>query len=89
MLVRIRVRGWENKEKKFDEHIELESAAEINKRLPVIAQHHISMLADAKDWLVEIEFLDEPDPLQRFFRLGSHPTHMAVPIILNRREEMN
>ena len=57
------------------------AAKDIDSRLPALAQRHAEAMAllDAPG-MVEIEFLDEPDPLQRYFRIGTDPAGMVMPI---------
>lgn len=44
-----------------------------------LAEKHADMLAGIAG-MVEIEFLDEPDESQRYFRIGTDPRGMAIPI---------
>ncbi len=47
--------------------------------LPKLAGDHARQSAE-RPTLIEIEFLDEPDQQQRFFRIGTDPKGMVQPI---------
>jgi hypothetical protein len=65
-----------------EETLELETD-EIESKLPEIASHHAKLVGD-RPFMVELEFLDEPDPETRYFRFGSDPTGMVKPIEVTR-----
>lgn len=45
-----------------------------------LGEKHARKLFNAPRHMVEIEFLDEPDPLQRFFRFGTDMQGMVNPV---------
>lgn len=55
--------------------------------LQELAEKHIQFLADYPDHVVELEFPDEPNPLERFFRFGTDPRGMVKPAIISLRQE--
>lgn len=61
-----------------EESFELEEA-EIETMLPAMATRH-AMLAGDRPFMVEIEFLDEHDPLARYFRVGTEASGLVIPI---------
>jgi uncharacterized protein YfcZ (UPF0381/DUF406 family) len=80
---RVAIRGWRDGVLEFEESV---SAAdgELEQMLPVLAQRHArDLMADPH--MIEIEFLDEADQLQRFFRFGTDPRGMARPLRVDLR----
>lgn len=53
--------------------------------LPRLAEQHAELLR-GRLHVVEIEFLDEPNPDQRFFRFGTDCRRMAKPMPIDLKE---
>ncbi len=64
---------------RFEERTEVDPE-QIDDVMPALAEKHARLLASGGLHMIEIEFLDEPDPLQRFFRIGTDPRGMVMPI---------
>ena len=77
------VRVWKNKTLLLEDRIQA-SDQEMDTLIPQLAMKHASAVEGA-DHMIEIEFLDEPDPLQRYFRFGTDPSGMVKPIEVNLR----
>lgn len=53
---------------------------EIDRVIGGLAEKHAKELMLFERHMVEIEFLDEPDVTQRFFRFGTDPSGMVLPL---------
>ena len=76
-MIRLKFRGYISGALAFEEYaeVELDSLAETTERL---ADRHLGVLSKSKH-MIEIEFLDELDPRERFFRIGTDPSMMVKP----------
>jgi hypothetical protein len=79
MKVRLAIRGFAGGKVLFEDRVEVEEKA-LDAILPGLAEKHGIAMAQHRLHMIEIEFLDEPDPLQRFFRLGTDPSGMIRPL---------
>ena len=80
MKTRLAVRGYAGKILVFEEQIEVDDPED----LEIIAERQMKQLLPYRKHLLEIEFLDEPDVNQRFFRFGTDPARMVRPIPIHR-----
>jgi hypothetical protein len=79
MIMRMVARGYLGDELVFRENITLDEEQLENVVADMALRHSAAMAADELD-MIEFEFLDEPDPDQRFFRIGTNPDGMVMPI---------
>lgn len=80
MKVRLAIRGYIRGVKQFEEFPIIN---EDGKGLEALAERHANKLLalpGGDKHMIEIEFLDEPDPLQRYHRVGTDPSRMVMPI---------
>lgn len=80
--VRVAIRGFADDKLKFEDRIDL-SEADIENLLPALAEKHAKALAEHELHMIEIEFLDEPDPLARYFRFGTDSGGMVAPMAID------
>lgn len=80
--MRIAIRGFAGDVMKFEDRID-RPIDELEALLPELAEKHGKALAESELHMIEIEFLDEPDRDQAFFRFGTDPRGMVQPIALN------
>lgn len=50
--------------------------------LAVLVERHLHRIKHEPVHMIELEFLDVPDPMQRFFRFGTDSRAMVKPIAL-------
>ena len=81
-ILRLAIRGFADGKQQFQEFIEV-ADAELDGLLPTLAEKHAAKLASFELHMIEIEFLDEPDENQRFFRFGTDPQRMVKPLQIN------
>jgi hypothetical protein len=79
MIVRLAIRGYAAGKIQFEDRVDLNSA-EIEQLVPGLAEKHATAMAEHRLHMIEIEFLDEPNPNERFFRMGTDPSRMVLPL---------
>jgi hypothetical protein len=80
--LRVAIRGFANGVPKFVDHIEI-GEDEIDELVPALARKHgAAMLAHALT-MIEIEFVDEVDRSQAYFRIGTDPRGMVNPVAVD------
>lgn len=85
MTVNLNIRGYCGPKVVFMEPTTL-SDQDLDTVLPSLAEEHCAAMASGELTMIEIEFMDEPDINQRFFRMGTEPDGMVTPIRLAPRE---
>jgi hypothetical protein len=80
-IIRVAVRGFVGRVRQFEDVIEVTGDA-LDEVLPALAEKHGAALASHALHMIEIEFLDEPDINARFFRFGTDPAGMVMPLRL-------
>lgn len=84
--VRVAIRGFAGRRRVFEDIVESEDENLMEALLPLLAEKHGRALAAHELHMIEIEFLDEPDPKERFFRFGTDPSGRVIPIQVDMRE---
>ncbi len=77
---RIAVRCWAGGELLWIERVTIDDDSAVPN---LVEKHARSLRHEQRPHMLEIEFLDEPDPLQRFFRFGTDPRGMRAPIAVD------
>lgn len=77
--VRLRFRGFAGGKVQFEDRVDVD-LARVEDVLFELAEKHAAAMTSHKLHMIEVEFLDEPDPNERFFRFGTDPSHMVSPI---------
>ena len=77
--VRLAIRGYVGRRVIFEDRVEV-PFADLDTVMPKLAEQHAANLAVHELHMIEIEFLDEPNEQERFFRFGTDPSGMVLPI---------
>ena len=78
-LVRLMIRGYVGRTVVFEDRVDV-AFPDLGTILPSMAEQHATKLAAHDLHMIEIEFLDEPNEQERYFRFGTHPAGMVMPI---------
>jgi hypothetical protein len=81
-VIHLAIRGFAGSVKLFEDRVEI---AQVD--MTSLVEKHALLMAPYKHHMIEIEFLDELDPMERFFRIGTDPSRMVVPIAFDLRKE--
>jgi len=77
--MRLAIRGFKARELVFEERV-TKTIEELDTLLPKLAETHANAMAAGDLTMIEIEFVDDPNPNERFFRIGTDPRGMVMPI---------
>ena len=77
-LIRLAVRGFAGKHIVFEDRIDV-PPADLDSVVRTRAEEHARKMAAHGLHVIEIEFLDEPNENERFFRFGPDPSGMVMP----------
>ena len=79
MNIRLVIRGFVGAKILFEDRVTLDDA-QLENLLPRLAKKHAAAMAAHELHMLEFEFLDEPDLNERFFRIGTDPAGMVMPV---------
>jgi hypothetical protein len=79
------IRGFASGARVFEDRVDA-TEDQIEKLLPDLAAKHAAAMAAHELHVIEIEFLDEPNPNERFFRFGTEPAGMVAPIPIDLKD---
>ena len=77
--IHLAIRGFADGRLKFEDRVDVPLAG-LDQVLPKLATQHATALAAHELHMIEIEFLDEPNEQERYFRFGTDPSGMVLPI---------
>ena len=83
--VRLAIRGYASGKLQFEERVSLDEE-ELDDVLPRLGENHALALVNHSLHMIEIEFLDEPNPNERYFRFGTDPSGMVMPRAIDLRD---
>ena len=78
-VTRLVVRGFKSGKLLWEENLVF-ADAQMERIIPTLAEEHSAACAAGDLGMIEIEFLNEPDPMTRFFRMGVEAGGMVMPV---------
>jgi hypothetical protein len=78
-VIHLAIRGYAGTVKLFEDCVSFEEEA-LDTLISDLAEKHAEAMARHDLHMVEIEFLDEPNRDERFFRFGTDPSLMVSPV---------
>lgn len=85
MNTRLVIRGFADGCKVFEEFHDI-SDEDLDSTIDAIAERHATRMVAHGPHMIELEFLDSPDPNERFCRFGTDPSGMVSPIAIALKE---
>ena len=79
MNIRLVIRGFVGAKILFEDRVNV-TEDQLEDLLPRMAETHAAAMASCELHMLEFEFLDEPDLNERFFRIGTDPAGMVMPV---------
>jgi hypothetical protein len=84
-MIRLAIRGYVNGEREFEEKLEI-FEENLDVAIADAGTRHAEAMARHDLHMIEIEFLDEPNPAARFFRFGTDPRAMGLLMLVDLNE---
>jgi hypothetical protein len=78
-MIRVAIRGFAAGVKVFEDEFCVDES-DTGELIGCLAEEHAAAMAAHPLHMIEIEFLDESDPNQRFFRFGTDPGGIVLPL---------
>jgi hypothetical protein len=78
-IIHLAIRGYASGKLQFEEFVGVDFD-HLEDVVPGLAEKHAAAMASHNLHMIEIEFLDEPDQNARFFRFGTDPAGMVMPL---------
>jgi hypothetical protein len=83
--IRLAVRTYLGK-RRLSERRMASTESQLEQLLPELGVEHATAMSAGEIDMIEIEFVDEPDPLARYFRWGTNPAGMVQPVAIRPRK---
>ena len=79
MTIHLAIRGYLKSTLQWESLVDIDSD-KLDELLPSLAEKHAEECVAGKLGIIEIEFLDEPNENERYFRMGVDPSGMVMPM---------